>query len=162
MITRILVTIVLILLILALNPLKAYAEGEEGCNNWERIQSIILSEATRQSFEAQLEIARVVVTKGVCFLDGQFYAGYAVAIHVLETNRNACILNTHCRAYFLLPTIDSRVRETAALASHVALTESPRVARYHFDAHNAPLYSWWNNPRACPNGHWVVDLTRVC
>lgn len=131
------------------------------CNNFEAIQSVILSEATHQPFAAQLEVARVVVTKGACFRDSHFYTGYGVAERILSERPHDCIANTHCRAYFLLDTIDPRLRELPALAAHVALTESPRVPRYHFDRWDSNAY-WWNSPSACPAGWFIVGELKVC
>lgn len=156
---RQLATIILLACIVAM-PRPAYAE-DASCNQWERVQSVILSEATSQPFEAQLEIARVVVTKGACFLDSDFYAGYGIAERIALSNPRGCISNTHCRAYFLLHTIDPAIRESSALAAHYALTESPRISRYHFDRFDSTAY-WWNSLRACPNGWFIVGETKVC
>jgi hypothetical protein len=137
------------------------------CNEFESVQSVILSEATRQPFEAQLEIARVVVTKGVCYLDIHYYAGYGIAYRIYdaavrgEVPYDACARNTHCRAYYLLSTIDPAIREPAALAAHVALTESPRIPRYHFDNRNSLAY-WWGSPSACPHGWFITGDLKAC
>lgn len=141
-------------------PTRIYADSSD-CNNFERIQSIILSERTRGTLEEDVEIARVVITKGVCDLDPSFYAGYRIALRTLYSDPTRCIDNIHCRAYFLLDTIDPSIRETAARASHVALTERPHIPRYHFDAWGSEAY-WWDDVRACPYGWFIVGLTKVC
>lgn len=161
MVIRILVTLALIALILALNTVIAHAEGEEECNNWERITSIVLSESTRQPLEAQVEVARVAVTKGACFIDENFYAGWRVAQYILRTDPRNCIVNLHCRVYHLLNTVDPAVRESAALAAHIALEESPRVPRYHVDNWQSEA-SWWDSPRACPAGWFIIAELKVC
>jgi len=120
---------------------------------------VILSEATNQPLPTQIEVARVAVTKGACFRSPDFYAGYGVALrHV-----NRCVANWHCRAYFLMDTLAEDVRESAAQAAHWALTEDPRIARYHFDYVAAPLPAWWVG--ACDaRGHdtFISGELRVC
>jgi len=151
----------ILLILFTSSPIHAQS-GD--CNEFETIQSIILSEATHQPYEAQLEVARVAVTHGVCNLDRNFYTGYGVAerIRTQADDGNAqCIRSTHCRAYFLLYTIDPDIREPAARASHYALTESPRIARYHFDNRLSTAY-WWDSPRACPSGWFIISELKVC
>lgn len=152
------------------NPSQVHAQSPiDDCNQFERIQSILLSEGTSQPFETKLELARVIVSKGACYLESDFYTGYGVALSVLrEKGYEACRLNTHCRAYFYLYGVDAGVRESAALAAHVALTESPRVPRYHMDAANNEMAYWWFSDKACPNVfdgglHWFISGEfRVC
>lgn len=141
-------------------PTTTRADSSD-CDNFERIQSIILSERTRGTLDEDIEIARVVITKGACDLDPSFYSGYRIALQTLYRNPSECINNIHCRAYFLLDTIDPSIRETAAQASHIALTESPHFPRYHFDAWGSNAY-WWDDVRACPYGWFIVGLTKVC
>lgn len=154
---RLLLSGILVLCAILIGSTRVYAS----CNEFETIQSIVLSEATRQPLEAQIEVARVAVTHGACALDGNFYTGYMVAERVVSTTPFTCITNTHCRAYFLLSTIDPAIRESAALAAHVALTESPRVRRFHFDNWQSSV-SWWEATSACPAGWWIVGELKVC
>ena len=158
---RLILTILLVILAILLSSSPIHADSGDSCNNFETIQSIILSEATRQPLEAQVEIARVAVTKGACYLDANFYTGYGIAQRIMADRPNDCIASVHCRAYFLLYTIPPETRESAARAAYVALTESPRVPRYHFDSWGS-VASWWDSPRACPNGWFIVGLTKVC
>lgn len=154
---RIFLSLLLIILTLLLSSTRVFAS----CNEFETIQSIILSEATRQPFEAQLEVARVAVTHGVCELDANYYTGYGIAERILRDNPVGCIANTHCRAYYLLATIDPSVRESAAIASHVALTEVPRVSRFHFDNWQSSAY-WWDSIAACPSHWFIIGQLKVC
>lgn len=137
--------------------IPAYAD----CNRFENIQSIILSEGANQPLAAKIEMARVIHTKGDCYLDEHYYSGYGIARSVLETNPSACASNVHCSAYFMLYSIAADERESAAIAAYIVLTEYP-TPRYHFDAADAPLAYFWNSPIACPNGYWVVGDIRVC
>ena len=159
--TRLFVCVIILAstLIVLATPMRAESDDPR-CNNFLTIQSIILSEATRQPLMAQIEVARVAITKGVCFLDGNFYTGYGVA---LRHNASAlsCLNNWHCRAYFMPETIDPRARESAALAAHIGLTEVPRIPRFHFDNWQSHA-AWWNSPRACPFGNWTIAELRVC
>ena len=154
---RVLFSVILVITAILLSCTRVSAS----CNEFETIQSIILSEATSQPFEAQLEVARVAVTHGACELDGNFYTGYAVALRLLSEHPHECIQSIHCRAYFLRDTIDPTVREPAALSAHIALTETPRVSRYHFDNWQSTAY-WWDAISACPNGWWIVGELKVC
>ena len=158
---RALITTILVILLLWLGSVRVSAQSDDSCDNFLTIQSIILSEATRQPFEAQLEVARVAVTHGVCNVDSRFYSGYALAERIFRDAPQACIASIHCRAYFLLYTIPPDVRESAARASYVALTESPHVPRYHFDNWLSTAY-WWDSPRACPNGYFIIAELKVC
>lgn len=158
---RIILSVLLAILAFLLSFSQIHAQSPDSCNNFEFIQSVILSEATRQPFEAQLEVARVAVTKGACYLDANFYTGYGIAERIIQSDPSACIYSTHCRAYYLLSTIDPTVRESAAVAAYVSLTEYPRVPRFHFDRWDSSAY-WWNDPRACPHGWFIVGLTKVC
>lgn len=167
---RIALSILILSLASLLSPTMAYAqspiedetETETDCNQWERIQSILLSEATRQPLDTKLELARVIVTKGACYLEPDFYTGYGVALSVLRFGGyESCSRNTHCRAYFMLSDIPLDIRESAALAAHIALTESPRIPRFHFDNWQSSA-TWWDSPRACPNGWFVTGDFKVC
>lgn len=152
-----------LMFVLAAALLSAHpAHAAADCNQFESIQSVILSEGAYQPLAAQLEIARVAVTKGACFRDEHFYGGYGVAQFIAENEPAHCILSVHCRAYFMLYTIPPDVRENAAIAAHIALTESPPVARYHFDAAASTPALWWFDARACPSGFFIVGDTRVC
>lgn len=141
-------------------PRTSYADSGD-CNEFLTIQSIILSEATRQPFAAQLEVARVAVTHGACELDGNFYTGYRIAKRIIRDDPMGCIANTHCRAYYLLTTIDPVIRESAAQAAYLALTERPRVIRSHFDNWQSSAY-WWDSLSACPYGWQIVGELKVC
>lgn len=158
---RITLSLLLVILVFLLSFTRIHAQSPDTCNNFERIQSIILSERTRGSLAEDIEIARVVVTKGACFLDGNFYGGYGIARRVLFNDPQHCIESIHCQAYFLLDTIDPAVREPAALAAHIALTESPSIRRFHFDSWASSAY-WWDDLSACPSGWFVIGLTKVC
>lgn len=158
---RLFLTLLLVILVFLLSFTRIYADSPESCNNFETIQSIILSEATHQPLEAQLEVARVAVTHGACTLDANFYTGYGVGTRTLERNPSDCILSIHCRSFFLLYTIDPLVRESAARASYLALTESPRVPRYHFDSADSTAY-WWSSLSACPYGWFITGDLKVC
>jgi hypothetical protein len=73
-----------------------------------------------------------------------------------------CWRQYHCQGFFDFYTIAPDVREPLAVAAHVALTEEPRVLRFHFDAVSAPLWWWWHSPKACPNGYREIAQTRFC
>lgn len=158
---RLTVSLLLVLLTFLLSFTRIHAQSPDTCNNFERIQSIILSERTRGSLAEDIEIARVALTKGVCYLDGNFYTGYGIADRIMRDEPVRCIANTHCRAYYLLSTIDPDVREPAAMAAYIALTEQPRIPRYHFDSWGSTA-TWWDSLSACPNGWFVIGLTKVC
>lgn len=167
MIYRLLTIIIVFLTLFPTQP--AYAQSpaqsptdDSDCNQFERIQSILLSEATRQPYDTKLELARVIVTKGACYLEPDFYTGYGVALSVLRLGGyDACIVNTHCRAYFFLYDINPDIRESAALAAYTALTESPQVPRFHFDNWQSTA-TWWNSDKACPNGWFITGDFKVC
>lgn len=158
---RLFLTILLLILLFLLSSSPIHAQSPDSCNNFETIQSIILSEATRQPFEAQLEVARVAVTKGACYLDANFYTGYGIATRIRDESPVNCGRSIHCRAYFLLYTIDPSVRESAATAAYVALTERPRVTRYHFDSWGSTAY-WWDSLSACPGRWFIIAELKVC
>lgn len=154
--------ILLIVALFFLNISITHADSPEPqCNQFETIQSIILSEATSQPYEAQLEVARVAVTRGPCLLDSNFYTGYGIATDIAEHNPRGCIANTHCLAYYLLYAIDPTVRESAARASYTALTEVPQVKRFHFDNWQSQS-DWWDSREACPSGWFIVAELKVC
>lgn len=132
------------------------------CNRFESIQSVLLSEGANQSLSTLIEMARVVHTKGDCEIDEHFYTGYGVARFIAENEPSHCILSVHCRAYFILYSIEPSKRENAAFASYIALTEQPQVRRYHFDSADAPIAYWWNSPRACPLGWFISGDFRIC
>lgn len=166
---RILLSIASLLFAFLLSATPTYAQDpvhdpteEDSCNQWERIQSILLSEATRQLLDTKIELARVIVTKGACYLEPDFYTGYGIALSVLRFGGyESCSLNTHCRAYFMLSDIPLDIRESAALAAHIALTEEPHVRRFHFDNWQSNAY-WWDSPRACPGGWFITGDFKVC
>lgn len=133
--------------------------GTTYCNEFERIQSVIASEATRQPFDAQLEIARAMVTKGACEAGPDFLAGLRVARQAASRGNYQ---NHHARAYFNLYSFDAALRESWAQAAHIALTEQPRQIVRHFDAANAPRWAWWDDARACPSGDYVIGGIRFC
>ena len=142
----------------AAQPLE-HDGGAVVCDAFERIQSVIASEATRQPYAAQLEVARAMVTKGACEASDDFLAGLRVARQAASRGQFS---NHHARAYFMLYSFPSDLRESWAQAAHVALTEQPRKAVYHFDAANAPRWSWWDSPSACPHGDYVIGDIRFC
>ena len=127
------------------------------CNNFERVQSIILSEATRQPLAAQVEVARVAITKGACFVDPSFYAGYGVALRAAQIGD---MTNHHWKSYFAPEMFPADVRESVAVAAHRALTE-PRVERWHFDRWDSQAW-WWDDVRACPNGWAIMGEIKFC
>lgn len=160
----ILLTIILILLIFLLNPLKTHADELEPDmgNLFVCGQHALAAEMRHHPFEALLEGARVLRGKGMCFRDASWLSSWGVAQHQMQSDAYNCISYYACRAYFLYDTIDPAVREPIALAVHVALTEDPPVLRFHFDSANAPISYWWYSPRACPNGFFVIDKMRFC
>lgn len=153
--------IVISVLLVFVAILLSFTRVSASCNEFESVQSVVLSERTRGSLAEDIEIARVAVTKGACYRDANYYTGYGIAEHVLRDNSVGCISNTHCRAYFLLYTIDPSIRELAALASHIALSEMPPVRRFHFDRYDSTA-AWWDALSACPNGWFIVGMTKVC
>jgi len=154
---RVLFSLLLVLCAILLSFQRVSAE----CNEFESVQSVVLSERMTGSLAEDIEIARVAVTKGACYRDENFYTGYGIAQRILRDEPVRCIANTHCRAYALLGTIDPAIREPAAMAAHIALTEWPRVQRYHFDRFDSTA-TWWDALSACPNGWFIVGLTKVC
>lgn len=158
---RYFLSLLLVFCAVLLGSQQVYADSGDSCNQFETLQSIILSEATRQPLEAQIEVARVAVTHGACELDGNFYSGYAIAERIVRDNPVGCIANTHCRAYHLLATIDPVVREPAAQAAYIALTEQPRVVRRHFDNWQSTA-TWWESLSACLHGWFIIAELKVC
>ena len=149
------------LIVAALAWLAPVTPAIAACNEFETVQSIVLSEAMGQSLPAKIEVARVAVTHGACNLDRHFWTGYGVAERVMREAPKECITNHHCRAYNMLYSIDPVIRESAAIASYIALTEEPRVDRWHV----VSIYdnsAWMQDKRACPNGTWQVDSLLVC
>lgn len=143
----------------ALAAQTATEGGAAVCDAFERIQSAIASEAARQPFAAQVEVARALVTKGACEAGPDFLAGLRVARDAASRGQYH---NHHARAYFDLYSFDAALRESWALAAHIALTEQPPVRVYHFDRADAPRYAWWDDARACPRGDWVIGELRFC
>lgn len=143
-----------------LAPVTSIAHAE--CNEFESVQSVVLAEGAYQPLPAQIEIARVAVTHGACNLDSHFYSTFGVAQRIATNDPSRCIAVMPCQAFYMLYTISPDVRESAAVAAYVALTESPRIARYHFNSADAPLYWWWSSPIACPSGYFIVGDMRFC
>lgn len=155
-----------IALLLAMAPVTVRAaqtatdfDGLAVCDEPSRIMSVIASEATRQPFAAQVEVARVMVTKGACEAGTDFLAGLRVARAAASRGDYG---NHHARAYFNLYSFPPDLLAQWGRAAHIALTEQPRVPRYHFDRADATRFAWWDSLRSCPNGDFVIGDLRFC
>lgn len=131
------------------------------CNEFEFLIDAGLSEAGGQSRATLVEVGRVLHTKGSCYRDENWLGGFGLAAFIAEQEPGHCIRSWHCRAYYLTNTIDPQLRERAAQAAWIVLTETP-VRRYHFDGATAPRWAWWDSPAACPAGDFVSGQMRIC
>lgn len=133
--------------------LLALGEPAE-CNRIAFAMSAIASEAANQPIVAQINVARAVRDNASCG-DPNYLSGYRIALNDPAAN------NHHARAYFQIDSFDQEKRWKWFVAAYIAYTESDRVPIRHFTRFDSTA-TWWDSPKACPNGWWVIEETRFC
>lgn len=164
---RLLLSTILVILAVLLGSTRVYADSpdfdEPSYGNLFLCgQHALAGEMRNQPYEALLEGARVLHTKGMCYRDSSWLTSWRLARGIIKERPSECISYYACQGYYLYETIDPSTREPIALAVHIALTETPVVARYHMDSADAPFVYWWFSPIACPHGYFVIGTMRFC
>lgn len=127
------------------------AEEPQNGNLFLCVQHALAAEGRYQSPANLLDMARAVRGKGACYRDPGWLSTWRLTMFVMREEQHNCIWYYSCQGFFLYETIPPDVREPLAIAAHVALTEDPPVARYHFMEATQPLYAFFNDARSCPN-----------
>lgn len=134
----------------------AFADGPEAVepqdgNLFLCIQHGLAAEGRYQSSSNLLDMARALRVKGACFREAHWLSTWRLALFVMREEQHNCIWYYSCQGFFLFETVPPDVREPLAVAAHVALSEDPPVARYHFMETTQPVYAFFNDARSCPN-----------
>lgn len=134
--------------------LVLFEPGGTDCQRVPFAASVIASEGARQPLEAQVNIARAVRDNAPCG-DSNYLSGYGAALRRVNPS------NHHWRAYFAFHSFAEELQEQWLRAATIAYTEEPRIPVRHFDRADGNAW-WWDSPRACPNGHWIIGDLKFC